>query len=129
MLGATVPIRQTIRQIANDPIDILVLIGGAGSPDHLWSHEPLVSLVRRQAAGAGLLAAICLSGAVLARAGVLAGKRATVYPGARAILELKRGGATYVREAVVQDGMILTASGPEAATAFGAALASYVRDG
>ncbi len=129
ILGAQVRVDRTIRQISNDPLDILALVGGAGSPDHLWTHEPLLSLVRRQAAGGGVLAAICLSGAVLARAGVLAGRRATVYPAARALLELKRGGAVYVDEPVVRDGMILTASGPEAATAFGQVLASFLQDG
>ncbi len=129
MLGAVVPIDRTIRQIHTDEFDILALVGGAGSPDHLWSHEPLLSLVRRQAAAGRLLASICLSGAVLARAGVLTGKRATVFPSARALIELQRGGAIYVDEPVVRDGMMLTASGPRAATAFGAALASFVQGG
>ncbi len=129
MLGAAVPIDRTIRQINSEEVDILALVGGAGSPDHLWSHEPLLSLVRRLAAADRLLAAICLSGAVLARAGVLAGKRATVFPSARAVIELQRGGAAYVDEPVVRDGMMLTASGPRAATAFGAALASFVQGG
>ena len=129
MLGARVAVDRTIRQIANDSFDIVAVVGGTGSPDHLWAHEPLVSLVRRQAAAGGMVAAICYSGAVLARAGILVGKRATVYPGARAILELKRGGAIYVDEAVVRDGMVLTASGPGAAAAFGAALASFLQGG
>jgi len=73
-----------------------------------------------------LLAAICLAPPVLARAGVLAGKRATAYPAQSAIIELKRGGATYVVEPVVRDGTIVTASGPEAAAAFGAALATLL---
>jgi putative intracellular protease/amidase len=38
------------------------------------------------------------------------------------VLELKRGGATPVEEPVVRDGTIVTASGPEAATAFADAL-------
>ncbi len=42
------------------------------------------------------------------------------------LIELKRGGATYVREPVVRDGTILTASGPEASEAFGAALVQLV---
>ena len=63
---------------------------------------------------------------MLARAGVLAGKRATAYPAQSAIIELKRGGATYVVEPVVRDGTIVTASGPEAAAAFGAALATLL---
>jgi protease I len=122
MLGATVTIDRSIADLATTEFDAIVVVGGAGSPDHLWTHEPLQSLVKRHHAAGKTVAAICLSGPVLARAGVLAGRRATVFPAPRAIVELKRGGAAYVDEPVVRDGSILTASGPEAAPAFGAAL-------
>jgi protease I len=72
------------------------------------------------------VAAICLAGAVLARSGVLRGRRATVYPLPRAVLELKKAGATYVGEPVVVDGPVITASGPEAAAEFGAALITHL---
>jgi len=121
MLGARVP-AASIRELAGRDWDALVIVGGSGAPDHLWASEPLLAVVRRLHAAGRPVAAICLSAAVLARAGVLAGRRATVYPSPRAVIELKRGGATYVREAVVADGPILTASGTEAAVAFGAAL-------
>jgi protease I len=57
---------------------------------------------------------------------VLQGRRATVYPVPRAVLELKKAGATYVGDPVVVDGTIVTASGPEAAAAFGAALITHL---
>lgn len=118
MLGAKVQ-AVGFAEIAGQNWDAIVVVGGSGSPDHLWDFEPLLAAVRNHK---GITAGICLSGAVLARAGVLAGTRATVYPSPRAIAELKRGGAAYVDEPVVQDGRILTASGPEAAPAFGSAL-------
>lgn len=66
------------------------------------------------------LGAICIAPTILARAGVLRGKKATVWDsnGAQAKL-LQSEGATYTGENVTQDGDIVTANGPEAAEEFG----------
>jgi protease I len=126
MLGARVTPDVTLSQARAADADALVIVGGAGSPAHLWDSEPLRTLVRDIHAAGKPVAAICLSPPVLARAGVLAGKRATTWPDARAIVELKRGGATYVEDPVVHDGTIITGSGPQAASAFGAAVTQLV---
>jgi protease I len=126
MLGARVAVDCSVRDAMAERFDALVIAGGAGSPTHLWDSEPVHRLVRRFHRAGKPIGAICLSGAVLARAGVLGGKRATVYPAARAVVELKRGGATYVDAPVVEDGAVLTASGPEAAAAFGTAFLKHV---
>ena len=126
MLGARVGVDTTIRPADADAYDALAIAGGAGSPVHLWDSEPLQALARAIGAAGKPVGAICLSPPVLARAGLLQGKRATTFPADRAIAELKRGGGTYVREAVVVDGMIVTASGPEAASAFGETLAGLL---
>jgi protease I len=123
MLGATVTVDCTVQQVDAASYDALALAGGAGAPPHLWESEPLRAIVRSFHAAGKPIGAICLSPPVLARAGILAGKRATTFPADRAILELKRGGARYVEEPVVLDGTIVTASGPEAAAAFGQTLA------
>lgn len=126
MKGARVVVACTVRGVEAAAFDGLALAGGAGAPAHLWDSEPLRALVKGMHAAGKALGAICLSPPVLARAGILAGRRATTFPSARAILELKRGGAVYVREPVVRDGRIVTASGPEAATAFGETLAGLL---
>ncbi len=123
MLGAKVIVDCTVQQADAAAYDALALAGGAGSPAHLWDSEPLRAMVKSFHAAGKPVGAICLSPPVLARAGILAGKRATTFPADRALVELKRGGATYVEEPVVLDGTIVTASGPEAAAAFGQTLA------
>jgi protease I len=123
MLGAKVTVDCTVQQADAASFDALALAGGAGCPVHLWDSEPLRALAKSLHAAGKPVGAICLSPPVLARAGILTGKRATTFPADRAILELKRGGATYVEEAVVLDGTIVTARGPEAAAAFGETLA------
>jgi protease I len=124
-LGARVSVDCTVRRARAAAYDAVAIAGGAGSPAHLWDSEPLRALVRSVHAAGRVIGAICLSPPVLARAGLLAGRRATTFPTDRAILELRRGGATYVAQAVVLDGTVVTASGPEAAAAFGAALLAY----
>jgi len=126
MLGAKVTPACTVQQADAAAYDALALAGGAGAPSHLWESEPLRNLVRAFHAAGKPIGAICLSPPVLARAGILAGKRATTFPADHAIVELKRGGATYVDDPVVPDGTIVTASGPAAATAFGETLAGML---
>jgi len=118
MLGARVAVDGTVREADAGAYRGLLVVGGAGAPAHLWDSEPLRALARVVHDAGHPVGAICLAPPVLARAGLLAGRRATTFPAPRAILELKRAGATYVEEAVVLDGSVVTARGPEAAAAF-----------
>jgi protease I len=126
MLGAGVKIDATLTQLDAASIDLLAIAGGSGSPAHLWDSETLKSLVVAMHSAGKPVGAICLSPPVLARAGILSGLRATTWPDARAILELKRGGATYVPEPMIREGSIVTADGPTAVPAFGAALVNLL---
>lgn len=126
MLGTKIPIAQSISQIDSQSFYAMYIAGGSGAPVHLWDHEPLRVFVRAMHGAGKPVGAICLAPPVLARAGLLAGKRATTFPDPRAILELKRGGATYVQQPVVGDGTIVTADGPDSAEAFGAQFTQLV---
>lgn len=126
MLGARENVSLSLAMVDAADYDLLAIAGGAGAPAHLWDSERLLALVRAMHAAGKTVAAICLAPPVLARAGILSGVRATTFPDARALVELKRGGATYVDEPVVQAGTIVTGSGPDAAAAFGASLAKLL---
>jgi protease I len=126
MLGARIAVDRTVAQLDASDFAALAIAGGAGAPAHLWDSEPLLAIARALHAAGKPVGAICLSPPVLARAGLLAGKRATTFPAERAILEVKRGGATYVDAPVVVDGAVVTASGPAAAAAFGETLAGLL---
>jgi protease I len=126
MLGAREIVTHTVAGETAASFDAIAILGGSGAPEHLWSSEPLRALVRAMHAAGKPVAAICLAPPVLARAGILMDRRATTFPSARAILELKRGGATFVEEPVVQDGSIITGIGPEAAAEFGATLTHFL---
>lgn len=126
MLGARIKVEASISQLDDTAFDALVLVGGSGAPLHLWDNEPLRIFSRAMHRAGKPVGAICLAPPALARAGLLGGARATTFPDPRAVIELKRGGATYVDEAVVQHGTIVTANGPDAAAAFGAVLTNLV---
>jgi 4-methyl-5(b-hydroxyethyl)-thiazole monophosphate biosynthesis len=85
---------------------------------HLKDDARIIELLKKMAAAGKYTAAICAAPMVLAEAGVLAGKRATSYPGALDGLP----GVTVVATAVVQDGKVLTSRGPGTAMDFALAL-------
>ena len=61
--------------------DLLVLPGGMPGTTHLMEHEGLSNLLKEFHKKNKNLAAICAAPSVLGAKGILAGKRATCYPG------------------------------------------------
>jgi protease I len=102
----------------------VVIIGGPGAAD-LFDNEPLQALVTDAAAAGDMVAAICLAPVVLARAGVLDGKQATVWADKKG--ELEDAGCAVQDEAVVVDGRIITGNGPDAAGEFAEAVVKALR--
>jgi len=101
--------------------DAIVFIGGPGALDYL-DNENSYKVVRETITQNKILGSICISPVILAKAGVLSGKRATVWssPMDRGPVKiLKENGAIYEDKDVVQDGKIITANGPGAAEEFG----------
>ena len=97
----------------------IVLIGGSGAPV-LGEYSEVLDLVKDAEKQGKVVAAICIAPTILAKAGVLEGKKATVWNGdGKQGNVLKSSGAEFVDESVVQDGKIVTANGPAAAEAFG----------
>ncbi len=122
MLGAKVKPDLLISEARIASYDAIVVVGGMGSPEYLWGDSMLHSLLVDSAKSQKVTAAICLSGAVLARAGVLKGHRATVYKTPESIKEFDKGGATYTGEPVTIDGSLITGQNPDAAKMFGEAI-------
>jgi protease I len=118
MLGATAEAVMTFDGVDPDDYAGVVVVGGAGSQDHLWGDKRLSALVRAFFEQGKVVAAICLAPVVLARAGILAGRQATVYRSPAAIREMEKGGANLLEIPVVADMQIVTANGPGAAAQF-----------
>ncbi len=122
MLGAYVDAGLEIGDADPDAYAGIVIIGGLGSQDHLWGNSKLHGLVRTFFKTGKIVAAICLSPVVLARAGVLKGREATVFRSPASVAEMKKGGAHLVDMPVVADLDLITANGPQAARGFAEAI-------
>jgi protease I len=122
MLGGTTQASLTFDHVNPLLYSGIVIVGGAGSPAHLWADKDLIPLAKVFYAQKKIVAAICLSPVVLARAGLLKGKKATFFRTPESSSEMKAGGAVIIDTPVVTDPPVITADGPAAATAFGDAI-------
>jgi 4-methyl-5(b-hydroxyethyl)-thiazole monophosphate biosynthesis len=83
---------------------------------NLNENPRIQALLKEMAARGKYTAAICAAPIVLAAAGLLAGKRATSYPGFLDKMNLP--GLSHSDDPVVQDGKVLTSRGPGTAMDF-----------
>jgi protease I len=111
-----------IEDINVNTLDALVIAGGPGAREYLWDNEALLRKVREANDKGKVIGAICISGAIPALAGIMKGKKGTVYPDPEAVDVLKKSGETYVDEGVVVDGNVVTAAGPKYAKEFAEAI-------
>jgi protease I len=122
-LGARVKPDQLLAETDPNSLDALAFVGGGGAAQYF--DDPVAHRLAREMVKAGKpLAAICCAPVILANAGLLQGKKATVWKDDAP--EIIRMGAEYTGAIIEQDGLILTGNGPEAAEAFGNALAEMV---
>ncbi len=118
--GGQVQVDLLINEINPADFDAVVFIGGPGTLEYL-DNENSYKLIKDTVSEGKLLAGICIAPTILAKAGALEGKKATVYStpmDKSAIKILEDNGAIYEEKFVVADGRIITGSGPEAAEEF-----------
>ena len=99
-----------------DPRDLnlIVLPGGMPGARHLAESQPLINCLRTVHAAGQFVAAICAAPLALKAAGLLSGARMTCYPS----FKEQFNASDYTGEDVVQDGTIITGSGPGTALRF-----------
>ena len=100
--------------------DAIIFVGGSGALKFL-DNENSYNLINDAFSKDKILAAICIAPVILANAGVLRGKKATVWSSAvdkSAIRILKDSGVIYENEDLAIDGKIITASGAHVAGKF-----------
>lgn len=106
----------TLDEALKQDYDMVVLPGGQPGADNLDNDERIHSLLKKMAHNKKFTAAICAAPKVLARAGLLTGKRATAFPGVLDNMPLVN--VTLLQDAVVQDGTVITSRGPGTAMDF-----------
>lgn len=104
--------------------DIMILPGGSPGYVNLGNDRRVLELINKYNAAGKMVAAICAGPTVLAKAGILAGRKATVFRGMESDLK----DARYVDMPVVEDGNIITSQGPGTAMEFALALLQRLTD-
>jgi 4-methyl-5(b-hydroxyethyl)-thiazole monophosphate biosynthesis len=101
-----------VETVSADDYDVLVLPGGLPGAHNLRDDDAVQALIVSAHHKGKLVAAICAGPVALERAGVLAGRAATSYPG-NALPS-----ARYSEARVVVDGQVVTSRGPGTALEF-----------
>lgn len=114
--GVVLQAQTTLADVLNQPFNMVVLPGGQPGADHLAADDRLLELLRNTVQSGGICAAICAAPKVLKTAGLLDGLSATSFPG---VLDKDPAqGMTYLNQAVVDSGSIITSRGPGTAMDF-----------
>jgi len=122
--GGDVEVDLLVSEINPADFDAIVFIGGPGCLENL-DNESSYRVAQETVSQNRVLASICISPVILAKAGVLEGRKATVWSSVMdrsSVRILKDNGAIYQDEDVVVDGKIITGNGPAAAKEFGQAI-------
>ena len=109
-----------IEEINLSDWDGIIFVGGPGALKYL-DNENSYKIAREAVSQNKILGAICISPVILAKAGVLNKKQATVWSSPmdkEAIKILEENDAIYQDKSVVIDKNIITANGPAAAEKF-----------
>lgn len=98
----------TIDKINQEDFDGFVCPGGGLGAENLRNNNIVTSIIKSAYEKGKLVAAICAAPTVFEVAGIMKGKKATIYPSMKDYLK----DATYSSEDVVIDGNIITGAGP-----------------
>ena len=101
-----------------------VVAPGGWAPDKLRRDKDVLTLVHDVHEAGGMVATICHGPWILISAGIVRGRRLTSTVGIKD--DVTNAGATWVDEAVVVDGNIISARVPADLPAFGAAMVDWL---
>jgi len=120
MLGGKAKLDFLVSQVNLSDYAAVVFIGGQGVEEHnLPENSDVLKLAKSASSSGKIVAAICIAPRILARAGVVKGRKVTSFGDNETISSLRQAGANYTGKAVEVDGMLITADGPSSAGKFG----------
>ena len=112
-----------MRDVDVSQFDRFAFIGGPGA-GALKDDSEAIALAQKISESGKVFGAICIAPTILAAAGVLQGKKATVWnKNGEEGTFIESHGAEFIDQPVVIDGLLITANGPDAAEEFGKAVA------
>lgn len=128
-LGGEAEVNILLRDLKVADYDAILFIGGPGAANYM-DDETCHQIARETVEADRVLGAICIASVILAKAGVLDGKKATVWSSPldkSTVKILEENGAIFQKDSVVADGKIVTGNGPGAAKEFGEKIVEILR--
>jgi len=125
--GGEIEIDLLISELNPADFEAVIFVGGPAALRYL-DNEISYEIIRETIFQNKILAAICISPVILAKAKVLRGKKATVWSSSldkSSIKILKENGVIFEDSSVVVDGKIITANGPQSAEEFAKAIYGF----
>ncbi len=122
--GVDTKVDITIQQLKALDYDAVVFVGGSGAGEY-YQNTTAHSVAKEALKQDKILASICAASTILAKAGVLKGKRATGYHKDPIV----QHGGHYASEFVVRDGNLITAVGPNVIKEFAQAIMEALKNG
>ena len=109
--GGEIEVLYSFEDLSNLNYDALIIIGGMGAWKYL-NNSSLYSYLKKAVANHKIIGAIGVAPIILAQAGILFGKKATIWSQPlhqKLVKQLKSLGVNYLKNHLVQDGIIITA--------------------
>lgn len=117
--GKSLEIDFAVDGVRVENFDAVVFVGGPGMAK-LTEEPSFIDLASDFFEAGKLVTAICIAPVILAKAGILSGKPATVFESGSS--DLEEAGAEYTGADVTQAEKIITANGPAASEKFAKAI-------
>ncbi len=117
--GIRVVMDKRLNEIRMENYDGIILPGGSLGYKNLGKSKAIMDAIKQFNERGKLVAAICASPMLLAKAGVLENRKATIYPGLESKIPYPRA------DKVVVDGNVITSQAPGTAIAFALAIVEY----
>ncbi len=123
----------TFDEVKVEEYAAVVVPGGTPGWENLFKDKKVEEILKEAKKKNLLICSICASPAVLAKSGVLAGKKATIYPGMTEYLKKFRANPVDTDESfenktvIVKDENLITANGPWASREFGKAIVEELK--
>lgn len=107
-----------------DEAEMVMLPGGLVGVENILKNAAACDLVRQAAAAGKWVSAICAAPTILAKLGLLEGKKATVYPGMEDQLA---GAVAQIGSHFVRDGKVITGEAAGSSFDFGLELVAQLK--
>lgn len=122
--GIPVTADMMAEEFSDNAPEMVILPGGMPGTKNLDASETVHGAIKDAVKNGAYLCAICAAPMILGKLGLLVGKKATCFPGFEGYL----AGAIVTGQKVAVDEKVITAKGMGAATEFGLAIVSALKD-